>query len=247
MTKKDKELIPVPQEIVQKSLVTPEMLNALENMRSRTVPPDKVNKRIAPGGKALDYVSHVWVTKQLQDGLGNLWSWEVLDWEIFDEILIIKDKEKESRSVVVRNKLTIMFPISQHNRIHPNDPMYYTQTITEVGTFVKDMRSMPTAFAVASAASRGLCKCVMRATGLGIQFYGDDDHIDAKGAWNALRRFVVGTQKMEWTDELRDEITERLKERLPNWPDDLITKFDVAFETVIAMTGGEEPPEEVPE
>jgi len=148
--------------------VTPEMLMALDTLASEEVPPSAIMTRPGRGGKVFSYVSHIWVTQKLRDALGMLWSMRVVDYQVFDD------------SALAIVELTIHAPLE--------DGSTMDVVITEVGSFDGGGGKMAKAMMVAAAASRGLCRCVMRRFGVGKEFYDEGEQPSLKEAWEAIKR-----------------------------------------------------------
>lgn len=149
--------------------ISPQMLMALEILASEEIPESAIKVRPGKGGKTFHYVSHTWVTQKLRDAFGIYWSMRVLDYQVFDDY---------SAMAVV--ELTIHAPME--------DGKQMDVVIAEVGAFEDVTKKMPKAMVLASAVSRGLCRCVMRRFGIGKEFYEDDSQPTLAEAWQSIRK-----------------------------------------------------------
>ncbi len=222
---------------IQSGSIKPAMLRALNVLDTGKVPSKQIDTRPGPSGKTLSYVKHTYATKLLQDGLGPLWSFEVTHWDVFRETLLVKGKgdkkvERESVSVAARCTLTVLHPILD------KEDDYMKQTVTEVGAFEKNA-GMPTAMAIGAAASRGLCRCMMRMIGLGMEFYDKPDaEITPNQAWNILKSYLQ-RRGIEWTDDFKDSLTKALElEGISS--DNIVDKFTIAYEVANTFLGDDE-------
>ena len=210
---------------IYQPLVKPEMdikrAAALDVLSSGIVPASEIDKRPGPSGKTLSYVKHTYVTRLMQDGFQNLWSFECLDYKVFHDTIKTKDKEWEQRSIAARCKLTISYPLSNGT--------FYDQKFTEIGAFEPNA-GMSTANGVASSVSRGLVKCMMRALGIGLELYEDEGQADptAQQTWNILKRYLE-TRGIEWTDDFKDELTKALEAVGIN-SENLVDRYTDAYE-----------------
>jgi hypothetical protein len=222
---------------IQSGSIKPAMVRALNVLDQGKVPAKQIDTRPGPSGKTLSYVKHTYATKLLQDGLGPLWSFEVLHWEVFRETLSVKgagDKkvERESVSVATQCKLTVLHPILN------TEDEYMKQTVTEVGAFEKNA-GMPTAMAVGAAASRGLCRCMMRMIGLGMEFYDKaEPEITPTQAWNILKSYLE-RRGIEWDEDFKEALTKALElEGISS--DNIVDKFTVAYKVANTFLGDDE-------
>ena len=223
---------------VETSVVDPAQLEALNVLRSKRVPKKAIHTHPGKGGQTFSYVSHVWVTKTLQDGLRNMWSFEVLGWEVFRESLSIKTKEGYRDvpvvSVAATTRLTLHLLIGGEHRT-PGDQLILNRVITEVGVLEKNS-AMPTAMAVAGAVSRGLCRCVMRAFGIGLELYGDEEaEITPAQAWTSLKTFAIN-QGADWSKDTESQYVEAL--RLAGITrENLVEKWNQAYNILAGILG----------
>jgi len=218
MPKKPSELALVNDQ----QIVDPRQIEAINIIKSKRIPPSAKQSRPGKGKQTFEYLSHLWVTETLQEGLGNQWSFEVLHWEVFREDLLITKKQGEktekikvpSVSVAAQCRLTLHLLIRPSVMITDATDMHdrvFDRKITEVGVFEK-MPSMPTAMAVASAASRGLVRCVMRGLGLGIKLYKKSEKVSANAAWTQLKNYATDTLGAKWTKQVEEEYTKKMQE-----------------------------------
>ena len=226
---------------IYQPLVRPEMdlrrANALDILASRRVPVTEIDERPGPTGKKLHYIKHTYATRLMQDGFQNLWSFECLDYEVFKDTIMVKGKvpdpndpkkkidgklPREQRSIAAKCKLTISYPMTNGN--------FYEQRFTEIGAFEPNS-GMSTANGVASAVSRALLKCLMRGLGIGLELYEGESQAQPTPtqAWNILKRYLE-TRGLEWNDELKDDLQERLKKSGIKTKEDIVEKFTLAYE-----------------
>lgn len=214
-----------------------EQAEALDVLRSKKVPASEIDERPGASGRKFSYIKHTYATKLLQNGFGPLWSFEVLNWQVYNDTLYKWVKEKgsdgkdkkvkkpfEQRSIVAQCRLSITY--ATYNAKAPT----HTQVVTEIGAFEPNT-GMTTANGVASAASRGLCKCLMRALGVGLELYDNnpEHEITPKKAWNILKRYLEA-RGIEWTDEFEEELLEKLKENGIEDKQDFVDRFTTAYE-----------------
>ncbi|MHC4311226.1 MAG: Rad52/Rad22 family DNA repair protein [Planctomycetota bacterium] len=223
-------------------IVVPEQLKAINAIRQRKVPDDAKKQRPGKGGQSWTYVEHTWVTRTLQEGLQNQWSFEVLDWEVFREEIKVGNAMKPSVNVAARCQFTLHIVVDEG--IVSGEKKILQRRITEVGVFEK-MPSMPTAMAIASAASRGLCRCVMRALGLGLEFYESDDiETTPAEAWTALKTFAE-KQGIDWTKEWQDEFIAEL-DKAGITRENIVDRYDTAYHILAKRMGKVTKIEEMP-
>lgn len=238
MKKEDKALL-IPE---QSPLVGPEQLKSFNAIMGKKIPESAKKKRPGKSGKSWTYVEHTWITRTLQEGLQNQWSFEVLDWEVFREEITVGKKKKPSVNIATRCQFTLHIVID--DGITDGTKKVLDRRITEVGVFEK-MPSMPTAMAIASAASRGLCRCVMRALGLGLEFYESDDiDMNPNEAWTALKNFGI-SQGANWTDEWQKEFITELDEAGIT-RENIVDKYDQAYHILAKRMGKVTKIEEMP-
>jgi len=147
--KDDQELLPL-DEIELK----PEVLRSVVAIRTRTIPPEMISEHPGKSGKKFRYLKHTNATDIMLDS-GLPWDYEVLSYQVFPD-----------RSVAALCRLTV--------KLHLKDGSWVSRTITEVGVHDGNVQPpLPVASAVASAASRGLPRCIFRMFGLGKELYPD--------------------------------------------------------------------------
>jgi len=200
--------------------VTPEYLEAVRILQEGKVPPSAIKTHPGKGGQQFTYYSHVWGTKQLRNGLGLMWSFDVLDYQVWPD-----------GSATARVKLSLHMPIEGNG--------FFTNSITEVGAFEGNPK-MSHANKVAGAVSRGLCRCMMRRFGLGAEFYESEQAISPKAAWNSLKAFAANHGVGE------DTVVPALK-RAGVTKDNLVSRFETAYRVVSELAGTARAEEEVPE
>lgn len=191
-------------------MVDPRQMKAYNNFVSRKIPDEAIQEREGAGGKTFKYVSHTWMTEQIQLAFGNATNFEVLDWEVFEDEP--NKNNKRTLSVSAKCRLTFRIVVDPKYRKFPSDPMYIDRVVTEVGVFHKQVTGMPTAMAVASAVSRGYCRCVMRMFGLGIELYKTEEEMSFRETWEELKNYAEGIRPGSFTDEFAKEYADLLKE-----------------------------------
>jgi hypothetical protein len=221
------------------NLVHPEQLKAMNVFINKQIPEDAIKTRPGGDGKMYDYISHIWVTEQMQRAFGNAVDFEVLDWEVFQDQPFKKGAEtKMTISVAARVKLTIRIIIDPELRKFPTDPMYFERVVIETGVFHKQGIKMPIAMAVASAVSRGLCRCVMRMFGVGIHLYKNEEEMTFVQMWQTLKDFAENQQPGIWTKEFETAFADHLKTKGVT-KDNMADKFAIAYELINAVIKGE--------
>jgi hypothetical protein len=226
---KSKALVP----IFESSIVDPRQVDAMNALTSKRVPKNAIKTHPGKGGNIFTYVDHVWVTEMLQHGLGNLWNWEVLDYQVFTD------------SVAVRGSLTIYIPLDPLQR-KTGDPLYITRTVTEIGSFDAGGGKMTTSNMIASAASRCLCRCVMRMFGIGIEFYKKEDApMTANHAWTTLKEFAI-KQGITWDDEFQAKFIAAMKAKGVT-RENIVDKYADAYRILNTLLGKLKEVEEMPE
>lgn len=217
---------------IDNSIMDPKHLQAINNLRSKEVPKDAIKTHPGKGGQTFSYVDHVWVTEQLQDALHNMWDWDVLSWEVFED------------SVVVCGRLTLHIPFRYG--LGGEESKIYDRSVTEIGSFDR-RKGMSVANTVASAASRALCRAAMRMFGIGIEFYkkNKEDDPTTDEAWGAIRKFVEN-QGQKYDEAFKKDFGARLKDAGIN-NDNILDRFQEAYKIVADMLGKGKPKEEMPE
>lgn len=169
--------------------LSPEMISALQTLSTGEVPSEAVKERPGKGDKVFYYVEHTWLSKQLREGLGMWWSYDVQEARVLDD-----------GSAMAIVSLKVHLPLQ-------NGEMF-TNSVTEVGVWEDATGKMPHAMRVASAVSRGLARCAMRRFGIGEEFYHDDDGMSWKEAYRSLEKFATkrGMSKDDLNTMLIDEM-----------------------------------------
>lgn len=151
--------------------VTADSMKAIEALREGKIPPQAIKKHPGKGGNIFSYVSHIHGTKTMNDAFSQAWDWEVQKWELFDD-----------RSALVSGKLTLNF-------FGEDGVLFHSRKITEVGPFDDTTGKFTKANIVASAASRCLIRCMLRAFDYGSELYKDEEGGLTNGeAWTLLKR-----------------------------------------------------------
>lgn len=132
---------------------------AREMMSTGKVPTKHIRRFPGRGGHTFRYVSHVFLTRALNAAFSHYWSTEMSNPQVYDD---------GSASVILT--LHLDFP-------GPDGKPLYRRSITEVGAHSVSS-GMNKADLLASAASRALYRCCMRAFGIGLEFYEDEDPLD---------------------------------------------------------------------
>jgi len=226
---------PKPQAVVTtsdnllQSSVSPEYLQAIQGIRDRKVPARSIRTRPGRGGKTLQYIDHAHATRVIQDALQHFWSFEgAVSYEIFDGTPM---------SVLTVNRLSMHIPILQPD----GSTTFLTRVVQETGVFLNDMK-IPKAPAVAASVSRGLCRCLARMLGYGLEFYEQDQpEITAKDAWNILWTFAQNQGQKD-----KDAVVAALKTKGITSAE-LADRFEEAWAIVSELVGSKVVAEEVPE
>ena len=214
-----------------KSEINPEFLKAINALKKKKVPASAIQKRPGKGGKTFSYVSHTWATETVQNALGNLWSYDAIKWDVFTDTI----KGKDVQNVAALVMFTMHIPFETNGTMQLMD-----RSVTEVGSFVNEAR-MPTSNAIAAAISRGLCRCLMRMFGLGIEFYKSDDiQMTTVDAWNALWEFA---QNQGFRD--KDAVTKAFADAEIT-KDNLVDRFEDAYRVVAELVGSAKKKEIMP-
>lgn len=210
--------------------ISPEYIEAVNALENKKVPEYAIDRRPGKGGQTFTYINHIWATEILQEGLQHFWSFEVLDWETW--------QEDRSTSIAAKVRLTVKVP---YNDPGDTELKFLERVVTEVGAFEKN-RGMPMAMGVASAVSRGLCRCMMRMFGIGIEFYKkDDDGITPDKAWTTLAQFAAN-QGLNDTHAIVNALKAKGISKHT-----LVDQFELAYETIAELVGSKVVEEKVPE
>jgi len=219
--------------------ISPKYVRAVNAIMDKEIPLEAIETRPGKSGKTFKYAKHTWVTETLQQGLGNAWGFEVLGWEIFNEIVLIGKEKVETpmRSIVTNVRLTLYVPLENGEIL--------TRVVGDVGVFEPN-EAMSTAMGVASAVSRGLCRVVMRALGLGLQFYkSEEQSVTPAQAWTTLKTFAIN-QGSSWDDEFQRKYIALLKEK-DITRENIVDRFSEAYEILAGLLGKTVQLEEMPE
>jgi len=174
MTKKAatvKTEIVSPEIYALRNPLTEDNVKAMATLGTGMIPASAISTHPGKGGKIFSYVSHVWATQLIQQALNWAYSFDVLAYEVHLD-----------GSATALCKFTSYVPISETE--------FYPVTVTEVGAFAPASDSMPHAMRVASAASRGLLRCLFRRYGIGSELYpaGNELEVTPKSAWKMIER-----------------------------------------------------------
>lgn len=212
------EIITIPESstfLVDEIFLTPmspDKLRAINSLSTGTIPPEALKQHPGRGGKIFTYLSHVWATKILNAGLKWLWEYQVMSFEAFDDgsavalcrlnIYIPIGEGKsicrtfqevgawESQEVhtekKVNKKIKEQMP-GQEPAAPIADIPLESETPEETKTRIYGMSK---AMVVASAASRGLLRCMLRAFNIGAEFYDDDMGVTNVQAWKSLEKYA---------------------------------------------------------
>jgi len=196
--KDDEQLLPLDQLELK-----PEVLRAVVAIRTRKIPPEMISEHPGKGGKKFRYLKHTNATDIMLDS-GLPWDYEVLSYQVFPD-----------KSVSALCKLTV--------RLQLKDGTWVSRTITEVGVHDGNVQPpLPTASAVAAAASRGLPRCIFRMFGLGKELY-PDSVTPTAGWWSALNGYARNLKVAE------ADLIEALK-KAGITKDDLEERYEEAIE-----------------
>lgn len=191
-------------------IIDPRQLEAMQILENEKVPETAKQSHAGKGGRKFTYISHVWVNRMLNKAFGPLWSFRVLDWQIFNEEIKIKGNLIPSRTVAARGELILHYYIKSRQQ---GDPMYHQKVITEIGYFEPNS-SMPAGAAVASAGSRSLVKAFTRATGVGLEFYEGEEmtgfSLTLGNIWANFKAYHKRHGTGDWK-EFEKKFVERLK------------------------------------
>jgi len=175
-------------QILAEDEITPETVRALTSLATARIPKEMISEHPGKGGRKFQYVKHTHATRVMLES-GLLWDFkaDVGNAMVFDD-----------RSAAVPCTLTV--------RIQLRTGEWLERSVTEVGAFEDGGAGMPSAMMVASAASRGLPRCMMRMFGWGIELYPDSE-TPPVGWWRALtglaRKYKVDPKLLR--DQLKEE------------------------------------------
>ena len=149
-------------------------IQAVQALREAKIPANMIQTHPGKGGKTFSYLSHIYATELVINALDQFYSMDVLEARMCSD-----------GTAYARVQFQVHVPMTQ-----PDGTItFFTNSITEVGAF-EGSGKMPEAFMLASAASRGFVKCLMRRFGLGKELYQSDVQITPKEAWSSLWAFV---------------------------------------------------------
>ena len=194
-------------------------LAALNALVSGKVPARAISTRKGRAGKTFSYLKHIYGNDLLRDAFGYMWGYEVLEVQVYDD-----------HSAIALVRLTMYIP--------QGNGQYLEIPTTTVGAHEDVTSKMCSAFMAASAASRGLCKCLMRRFGVGREFYGDGIALSPAGAWATLKEFGARRKITE------ESIAAKMKE-LGIAGEELVDRFQEAYDAVSTMEPGPDEPDEV--
>ena len=144
-------------------------LQAISALSSSVVPDFAVKTHPGKGGKTFSYITHVWVSAQLNEAFGQAWGMDIKSTEMFDD-----------GSVAAVVQVYIDFT--------RRDGSAYRRTVSEVGTFDGGGGKMSKANMIASAVSRGMVKCCFRLFRLGESLYDDLPDPTLKSSWESIAK-----------------------------------------------------------
>lgn len=192
-------------------VITPDMIASLQTLSTGEIPPEAVRERPGKGGKVFKYVEHTWLSRQLREGLGMWWSYDVREARML-----------EDGTAMAIVSLKIHLPLQSGEM--------FTNSVTEVGVWEDSSGVMPHAMRIASAVSRGLARCAMRRFGIGEEFYHNEDVMTMTEAYSKLLNFADsrGMTKEAFDVMLIDNEINR---------DNLVDNFIAVWKMVIEATG----------
>lgn len=166
--------------VIDETMLTVQSTKALSALRKREVEPKYVSTHPGRGGKVFSYVDHAHVSDTLLDAFGVWFSHDVVEAHVLDDA---------SAYALVR--------LTMHEPVFDGETGQLLRTvdttITEVGTSPSNAGggTMDLSYRIASAASRGLVKCVARRFGYGLEFYRKSDYEEPTNetAWNLCYDF----------------------------------------------------------
>lgn len=156
--------------ILGQNEITAATIRATEILRNSEVPRSAIYTHPGKGGKQFEYIKHTWATKLLQDALGPLWSFNVLEAHI-----------ENDGSAWVRSEY-----IEHIQYCQPDGTIaWHNPTIVEIGAF-EGSQAMSAANKLAAAASRSLLRCLMRRYGIGVNLYDSAEEVTPDVAWGQI-------------------------------------------------------------
>jgi hypothetical protein len=164
----DKDL--VIAEVVDEIEVSPERLKAMQSLATAKVPKEHIKKHPGKGGKTFSYVPHTIATSTMNDAFGMNWDWEITDARLLPD-----------NSGIAFGKMTLhWFDKKGRERV---------RVISEIGA-KEAVDTMSLSFILASAASRSLLRCMLRAFGYGMELYLNEEELTDKQAWAILEGYA---------------------------------------------------------
>jgi len=227
--------------LVENTKISPIVLEALNTLSTGTIPPEAIKTHPGKGGKIFSYVSHIYATKLMNSAMRFLWEFKVVSFEAFDDgsavalcnlkiFIPVGDSfiEREFQEVGAweSQRITQAKPA----QVIAKDPMADEKPKTrakktplpESTPEEKASREygMTKAMIIASAASRGLLRCMMRAFNIGTEFYEDDEQLTNAQAWKQLSRYAAnrGVNEQELIEFMKsksfkgDQLADRFHE-----------------------------------
>lgn len=192
--------------------MSPDKLRAINALSTGTIPPEALKQHPGRGGKIFTYLSHVWATKILNAGLKWLWEFQVVNFQAFDDGSAVA-LCKLNIYIPLGNGQTICRTFQEvgaweSQEIHiekkvnkkKREEFPGQESVTPVVEIPLDSETpeetrariygMSKAMIVASAASRGLLRCMLRAFNIGAEFYDDDMGVTNVQAWKSLEKYA---------------------------------------------------------
>jgi len=152
-------------------------IQALLTLGNAQIPKGAIRDHPGKGKRTVTYIDHAWAKDIIRDALSVWWSFEATNGRILPD-----------GSAIIDCTFTL-FHLMSNGQI-------LTRKFTEPGVFDK-RNEQSDAMRIASAASRGFCRVIATATGLGMEFYRKEDKMTpedfvnmlvAHGSKNGLKR-----------------------------------------------------------
>jgi len=204
------EQVDVMSNSIMDRKINPEALRAINSLSTGTPPPEAIKSHPGRGGKTFQYVSHIHATKTMNDAFRWLWEFKVVNFEAFDD-----------GSAVALCNMKLFYPLENgefFTREFQEIGAWESQAVSSIKKapqkIVKDPMETPKeeipleketeeerktrefgmtkAMVIASAASRGLLRCMLRAFNYGSEFYETDEGMSNVQAWNQIKIFATG-------------------------------------------------------
>lgn len=195
----------------RKVQVTPEMLRAVNSLSVGMPPPETLKTHPGKGGKQFQYISHISATKTMNDAFRWLWEFKVVSFEAFDDgsavalcnlklYFPIDDGQfivREFQEVGAWESQAISSIKKAPQKIIKGDPLAEPKQEIPLEKETEEERKtrefgMTKAMTIASAASRGLLRCLLRAFNYGYELYESDDGMTNVQAWNQIKIYAIG-------------------------------------------------------